>query len=224
MSQPTSLCELVDVKRRLEIPDADTSLDAAIEGLRLGFEERILDLTGFTFDGGVKTEELTDVQLGRSRVMRFRPIEPLDASRVTQYVRLDARSMASDTYSQIIGELRDREEGRIMALASELTPVFPPVGGMAPWYRWRQMIWPVVRFTYKVTPLGDGTDGTMPIPAMLKTAAVEWVASVVTRSGAGALKSLGLERVQETYIDVAVPPHIQGMLYRYIREKARLAF
>ena len=220
----TSLCVKEDVLARLQMPP-DSPDAAVVESLRLAVEDRILSLTGFTFlEGGVQSEEQIDVQLGVSRVMRLRPLVPIDPTSVTRYVTLEARSMASDTYAQIIGDLRVPFEGRIMPLASELTPIFPPVGGLAPWLRWRQMIWPGVRVTYKVQALGDGTGGTLKVPAALARAAIDWAASLYAMPGAGRLRSLNLERVSEAYVDQAVPRHVQGLLHLFVREKSLMVF
>jgi len=224
----TQLCQVADVKNRLEIPSSDVSRDAILDAFRGAVEERILDITHFTFTGGVVTEQLIDVQLGVSRVMSQRPIIPLPGTTsVSQFVQLSARAMASDTFSNIIGELRDPFEGRITALASELTPIFPPIGGLAPWFRWRQMIWPVVKFTYNVQPLGDGTGGTFAAPKSLITAAIEWTAFIYSKTGGGGIQTLNLERVSENYgamVNLPQPAVVRMLLAKYIPRQVEMAF
>lgn len=221
MALPTSLTTLAAIKARLQLPtDADPQ-DDVLEALREAVEERILDKCGFALESALPanstvTETQIDVQLGRSRLMRLRPILPL-SSNPTQEVQLQARSMASSTFNSIIGELRDPWQGRIMPLASELTPVFPPIGGLAPWFRWRQMIWPVVKFKYKVDPLGSSTN---PLPKALISAAIEWTVSIYARAGSGAIASVSLERVSESYVDSSEPPVVRMLLTKYIRDKA----
>jgi len=214
------LCTLAAIKARLGLPAASGSEDAVLDAFRLAIEEEILARTGFTFSGGTKTEQHMKVQLGISRVMRQRPITPMSTNPAAA-VRLSARSLASGTFSDILGDLIDPYEGRIMPMASELTPIFPPIGGLAPWFRWRQMVWEIVKFTYVVDPLGSGTN---PIPAALERAAVEWTVSCHARAGGGAVESLSAEKVSENYIEQAEPPVVRMLLGRYLREKAIMVF
>jgi hypothetical protein len=214
MAAPTTLCTLAEVKARLQLPAADDAdQDPVLDALRAGVEESILALTGYTFAGGTKTEQQTNVQLGVSRVMRYRPVLSL--------TKILARSLASDTFNAILGDLVDPETGRVMPLASELTPVFPPVGGLAPWMRWRQMIWPVVRFTYVVDPLGSETN---PVPQALNRAAVEWTAFAYSKPSGGAVASWTVEKVSETYIKNSKPDVVSMLLGRHVREQASMVF
>jgi hypothetical protein len=214
MPAPTSLCTLAEIKARLQLPAAnDADQDPVLDAFREAIEETILDLTGFTFAGGTKTEQQPNVQLGVSRLMRFRPILTLS--------KLEARSLASGTFDTIIGDLIDPYVGRVMPLASELTPVFPPIGGLAPWMRWRQMIWPVVRFTYVVDPLGSGTNT---LPSSLNRAAVEWVAATYSKPSGGSVKQYSVEKVSETFDPLSKPPIVSLLLARYVREAAVLVF
>ncbi len=213
-----NLCTVEELKTRLSVSGSNPDRDAMIDAYRLAAEERVLDLTGFTFQGGLRTEQHENVQLGVSRLMKYRPILPMSGN-PQKTVQLMARSLASGTFSEILGDIRDPVEGRIMPLASELTPVFPPVGGQAPWLRWRQMIWPTVTFTYLVDPLGSATN---PIPAALNRAAVEWAAAIVNlRPGSGPLQSYSAEKISETFTHnlkkSGLPPIIDVMLARYTR-------
>lgn len=208
-----ALATLSEVRDRLQLPTGDVAQDAVLDAIRTAVEERILGLTRFTFTGGSRTEQQIDVQLGVSRLMSKRPILPASSDPL-KTVTLQARSLASSTLSNIIGDIRDAYEGRIMPLASELTPIFPPVGGMAPWFRWRQMIWPVVIFTYLVDPLGSTTN---PVPASLNRATVEWAASVYAMPGAGRVRSFSAEKISETYIDQAMPPVVNMLLGSYTK-------
>jgi hypothetical protein len=83
------------------------------------------------------------------------------------------------------------------------------------------MIWPVVRFTYQVDPLGSPTN---PVPAALNRAAVEWAASVYARPGASSVSSMSVEKVSETYIDQSEPKVVAMLLMRHIREQAVMQF
>ena len=194
-----------------------------LDAFRLAAEERVLALAGFTFASGNQTEQHENVQLGVSRLMKFRPILPLSDDPL-KTVLLQARSLASGTLSEIIGDIRDPAEGRIMPLASELTPVFPPVGGQAPWLRWRQAIWPTVIFTYKVDPLGSVTN---PVPASLNRACVEWAAAMAARPAGGAVQSYSAESISETFTDALrfpMPLVVTALMGRYIRSQASLVF
>lgn len=214
------LVTLAEVKARLELSDTDASRDAVIDALRVAVQEKVLDLTGFIAadsDAPVtKSEQQTEVRLGEPRYMRYRPLQPM-SSDPARAVRLEARSLASGTLNSILGDLTDVDQGKIIPLASELTPVFPPIGGVAPWYRWRQMVWPVVVFTYLVVPITPAT-----APAALKAAIVEWAAFVWSmKPMSGRLKSFTAEKISETYdnykLDAnAMPPVVAALLGKYM--------
>lgn len=220
------LATVDQIRQRLSLPVLSADQTATIDGFRIAVEERVLALTGFLtnddpyFAPVSFTEEQENVQLGISRLMKYRPIVPMSAD-PQRTVVLRARSLASNTQDTILGDIRDKKNGRIMPLASELTPVFPPVGGQAPWLRWRQMIWPTVTFTYLVDPLGSPTN---PTPASLGRAVVEWVAFIVARHPS-MLQSFTAEKVSETYnVKYNIPPLVDALLAPYIRGRAGLIF
>ena len=219
-----SLCTLEEIKARLLASGSNADRDAMLDAYRVAVEERVLALTGFAFGPDfnpvTKTEQHENVQLGVSRLMRYRPILPMSGD-PQRTVLLRARSLASNTFDTILGDIRDPVEGRIMPLASELTPVFPPVGGQAPWLRWRQMIWPTVIFTYLVDPLGSPTN---PTPASLNRACVEWVAQMASRPAGGAVKSYTAEKISETFADKMPTDVVSALLGRYIRSQASMVF
>lgn len=220
MSQP-SLCSVEEIKARLQLTGSNPDRDAMLDAYRLAVEEKVLDLIGMTFSAALQTEQHENVQLGVSRLMKFRPIIPM-SSDPQRTVQLKARSLASNTFDTILGDIRDPVEGRIMPLASELTPVFPPVGGQAPWFRWRQMIWPTVVFTYKVDPLGSVTN---PVTASMNRACVEWVAAFAARPAGGVVRSYSAEKISETFQDkIAVPATVYLLLGKLIRAQAGLVF
>lgn len=215
------LCDVDEIRARLRLPEGDEEQEAVLDAIRLAVEEVILARTGYTFSGGVRTEQQIDVQLGISRLMEKRPIVAMSSDPL-KAVKLEGRSLASGTFSTIIGDVRNAREGRIMPLASELTPIFPPIGGLAPWFRWRQLIWPVVRFTYDVDPLGSTTN---PVPVALNRAAVEWVAAIYSKPSGGSIKSYSLEKVSETFnVEQSEPPVIHMLLSRHVREQSSLVF
>jgi hypothetical protein len=195
--------------------------DAVLDAWRAAIEERILALTGFSFTGGVMTEQQIDVQLGVNRFMQFRPLLPVVPGDPLKSVVLKARSLASSTFNDILGDIRDPFKGLVVPLASELTPVFPPIGGVAPWLRWRQMIWPVVLFTYNVDPLGSTTN---PVPTSLNRAVVEWAASIYAHPGAGRIKSFTAEKISETYNMMVMPKIVEALIGRYIRTQIGLNY
>lgn len=219
-----SLATLDEIKTRLQLSGSNPDRDAMLDAYRLAAEEKVLDLIGMAFDdsnGNVKTEQHENVQLGISRLMKLRPIVPMSAD-PQRTVQLRARSLASNTFDTILGDIRDPAEGRIMPLASELTPVFPPVGGQAPWYRWRQMIWPTVVFTYKVDPLGSSTN---PVTASMNRAVIEWAASMAYRPGGGIVKSYSAEKISETFQDqIVVPQTVYALLGKLVRSQAGLVY
>jgi hypothetical protein len=220
------LATLDQIRQRLRLASLTTDQGAALDVMRQAVQERVLLLTGFLvtddpyFSPSSQTEEQTDVQLGVSRLMQYRPIIPMGSDPQTTVI-LEARSLASNSFNKIIGDIRDRKEGRVMPLASELTPVFPPIGGQAPWFRWRNAIWPVVRFTYLVDPLGSATN---PVPKALTLAVVEWVAFLIARNPA-MVQSFTAEKISESYYyNWMIPPIVTSMLSIYIRGKASLIF
>lgn len=220
------LATIDQVRQRLRFGTLTADQSAALDVILLAIQERVLLLTGFLvtddpyFSPSRQTEEQIDVQIGLSRLMQYRPIIPMSNDPQTT-VLLEARSLASNTFNTILGDIRDRKTGRVMPLASELTPVFPPVGGLAPWFRWRQMIWPVVRFTYLVDPLGSPTN---PVPKALTAAVIEWTAFLIARNPA-MVQSFTAEKISESfYYNWMIPPIVTSLLSPYIRGKASLIF
>jgi hypothetical protein len=222
MTMPTALCTLADVLARLQLTSDGGDQDAVLEALRLAVEEAVLDLTGYTFKSGSQTEQMINVQLGVSRLTKYRPILPLSTN-PTKVIKFEARSLASDLFSTLVGDILDPEKGRVMVVATELTPLYPPNTGTSPWLRWRQQIWPIVRVTYTVDPLGSNTN---PIPAALERAAVEWVAAIYSRPAGGAVRSWSTEGVSETYEDLkhAAPSVVTLLLARHIRGQVGIVF
>lgn len=225
------LATTAQIFQRLGIASPTADQSASADAFRLAIEERVLALTGFLvtddpyFAPSQQTDEQIDVQLGISRLMRYRPLIPMSSNPQRTCI-LQARSLASDNFNTILGDIRDLKTGRIMPLASELTPVFPPVGGLAPWFRWRQMIWPVVRFTYLVDPLGSPTN---PVPVSLNRAVVEWVASIISRPLGGILQSqsFSAEKISESLSFHQlwnIPPLVNALLAAYTRGRGNLIF
>lgn len=208
--------------------------NAVVDAWRLALQDRVLRLTGFLVNNDpyfnpvrITAEEQQDVQIGVSRLMRYRPIIPINPADPQNFVILQARSLASATFNTILGDLKDRQEGRVMPLASELTPIFPPIGGLASWYRWRQMIWPFVQFTYLVDPLGSPTNSE-PLNS-LNRAVVEWAAFIwAMQPYRGRLAGFSAEQISENYIHYTLkgpyPPIVAALLARYIRGAASIIF
>jgi len=226
------LVSVAEVKARLRLPtSSDPVQDPVIEALLSAIQSRVLELCGFLltddpyFTPVQRTDQLSNVQLGVPRFMRYRPLLPM-SSDPAKAIILKARSLASSTYNDIIGDIQDPREGKVIPLASELTPVFPPVGGQAPWWRWRQMIWPFVKFTYLVDVLGSDTN---PLPPAIPAAILEWTASIYTMPGAGRLKtfSFSAEKISESYgfnTQKSMPEFVAAMLAPYIRGTVGLIF
>lgn len=224
--------EIID---RLNLPPGVFGVEqnAVVDAWRLAIQDRVLRLTGFFVNADpyfnpvtISKEEQQDVQIGVSRLMRYRPIIPMTAD-PQKAVILEARSLASNTFNTILGDIKDRNEGRIMPLSSELTPIFPPIGGLAPWYRWRQITWPFVQFTYLVDPLGSPTNSE-PLHS-LNRAIVEWAAFVwATQPYRGRLSSFSAEQISESYQHYVLtgpyPPIVMALLARYIRSTGSIIF
>jgi len=218
------LTTLAAAKSRMRLPAAaDPEQDPVIQAFLDAVEETILDLTGFAFDDGgtnVKVEDHADVQLGVVETMRFRPVVPLVGSGPESAVKLEARALASGTFSTILGEIKDSFRGRVVALSSDGVVDYRGDGGSPEWFKWRQPRWPVVRFTYRVDFLGSPTN---PTPQALVTAATEWAVALYSRPGGGSLKSVSVERVSETYADGSEPSVVQMLLAKYLRDAVALA-
>jgi len=215
------LATLTDLKNRLGQQCPDATQDAVLQAILDMVEEVILKRTGFTFDASARTEQRTNVQLGVVQVMAVRPVVPMSTDPLKTII-LKARSLASSTFNDIIGEITDEYEGRVMALASELSPIWPPATGSAPWFRWRRMTWPVVKFTYAVQALGDGTGGTLATPKALTTACIEWAAFVYSRPGGGSTSSITVMGLSEAYVETSEPTLVKALLAPYTRQMARM--
>jgi hypothetical protein len=221
-----NLATVADVKERLRLPSASDAQDVILGAFLDAVEEEILAMTGYvvtadpTTDVVTFTQEFSDLQLGKTYELLHRPVLDINLDPPPfQRIRLEARSLASNTFSLILGEVKDTARGRFVALASEGFPEYPPTGGTGEWYRWRQITWPVVRATYRVDPLGSATNL---VPKVFRTAAIEWTVSMYARSGGGALQSLSVGKVSETYIKDSMPPVVAALLARYIRGRATL--
>jgi hypothetical protein len=229
------LATLAEIKGRLELADVDATRDAVLEAWRLAIQERVLDLTGFLlpddpyFTSIQKVEEQQNVQLGMSRLMKYRPLVPMSTD-PTKAVTLRARMLGSSTSDTILGEIRDTWRARVIALASELpsASAWPPtgIGVTAVWRRWQQAIWPTIEYTYLVDPLGSPTN---PTPEALNRTVVEWAAFVwAMKPHSGRVRSFSAESVSETYenypVTTAVPPIVSLLLSRYIRGQGSLIF
>jgi hypothetical protein len=213
------LASVADLKGRLRMPATVTEQDAVLEGFLLTAQENILDQTGFvlgTSSATVSNEEIRNAQLGRTYTLKYRPLLPIGSTPLT-IVRLEARALGSNIFSQILGEIRSMSDGVVLPLASDISPEVPPFGAAAPWFKWRQVIWDVLRVTYKVDHLGSSTN---PVPQRLSTACIEWALSMYARPGGGAIKTMSIERVSETYRDEPVPDVVRSLLARYIRDTA----
>lgn len=219
-----ALASLTDLKALLGLGScSDAAQDALLQGLLDLVEELILKRTGFTFTLSGNTEQWTNVQLGRPRYTQYRPIAPASTD-PQKLIKLSARSLVSSTFSDILGDILDEFEGKVLPLASELTPVFPPMGGTAPWLRWRQMIWPVVKVTYSIVKLGDGTGGTIVPPKALSTAALQWAAFIYSRPGGGSTSTISVMQLSETYVERSEPTLVRALLSPYTRQQARMVF
>ena len=221
-----TLTTLADVKNRLSIPSADTSKDALIESYLPAIEEDILALTGYSFKGGNKQDIITDWQRGTTRLTNLRPVLSL--------VNVEGRVLGTQaTFNQLLGDIKDPTKGRIL-LVGYLNAFYDPRAGYGAaygggtwenWYKWREYVWPIVRLTYTVDPLGSDTN---PVPKALCTAATEWAAYTLGKpAGAGPLTSVSIEKVSEGYGRAkvgAMPPFVQALLARHIREQAVMQF
>ena len=216
----TTLTTVEEIKSRLRIPSDQTDQDAIIDAYREAVEEDILALTGYSFVGGQKVDIHTDWQRGTARVSQFRPILTLD--------NVEGRVLGTQaTFNQLLGDVKKPKEGRVL-LVGYLNAFYDPRAGYGAaygggtwenWFKWREYTWPVVRMTYTIDPLGSDTN---PIPRALITAATEWVAFIMQKpAGTGALTSVSIEKVSESYGQGAkgpMPPFVYALIARHVRE------
>jgi len=199
---------LQDVKTRLGI--TDSSRDLELEAVRAGVEEWILDVTGYSLTA---LSGFTETQQNIRTALRFRTSK----RPITTLVSIESKELGGD-YSVLSSELLDATKGEVIIIAVGFggTDV-PPVGGQAPWFKWRNKIWPLVRVTYDVAELN-------PIPADLKSGAIEMTAFISSIPSGGALKSVSVGSISETYADTqnaaALPLATRTMLGRHQRFSA----
>ena len=215
----TTLTTVEDIKLRMGIPADNHDKDDLIDAYREGLEEDILSLTGFSFKGGTKQDIITDWQRGTTRVALFRPVLSL--------VNVEGRVLGTQaTFNQLLGDIKNPSEGRIL-LVGYLNAFYDPRAGYGAaygggtwenWYKWREYIWPLVRLTYTIDPLGSDTN---PVPKSVQRAATEWVAYTLMKPpGTGPLTSVSIEKVSESYGQGRkgpMPALVEGLLARYIR-------
>lgn len=211
------LATLEEVLERLGLDAPSAEVEAVVDAWRLAIQQRVLDLTGFVLVPGVRTEQKTNVQLGRVFVMKYRPLE--------LPVSIAVRSLGASPQSSynILADLVDPYYGKIMAVSGDIGPTWPPSESVAPWFRWRSTIWPVAVYTYTVSAIPAEV---LPI---LNRAVVEWAALVYAlQPMTGRLKSFTAEKISETYennkLQGSVPPIVSALLGPFMRGTATLVF
>jgi len=210
------LLTLQDVKDRLRITTTDQ--DDALEALRAAVEAWVLDLTGYvlTAETGV-VEFHQNIRLGLQFKTRKRPV-----SAVT---KVEGRTWGAGatSFTNLNGDLIDPTQGLVIAVGDDLSGFsgseIPPRQGQALHFRWRERIWPVIKLTYDVSALS-------PIPADLRGGAIEMVAFLHSLPAAGALKSVTVEAISESYSDAqlqgSLPIATRAMLARHQRTHAQV--
>jgi hypothetical protein len=208
------------------IPSTVTNKDDLIDAYRLGIEEDILALTGYSFTSTQRTDIVTDWQRGTTRLSQFRPIATLD--------NVEGRVLGTQaTFNKLLGDVKNPTDGRVL-LVGYLNAFYDPRAGYGAaygggtwenWYKWREYTWPIIRLTYTVDPLGSPTN---PVPKALTLAATEWVAFIISKpSGTGPIQSVSIEKVSESYGQGAkgpMPPFVRALLARHVREQAVMQF
>lgn len=227
------LATTTEIFQRLGIASPTAAQAASADALRLALQERVLAISGFLvtddpyFSPSQQIDEIVDAQVGTSRILRYRPLLDISTSDPTAAIIMQARARGDRNFSVIRGEIKDRRIGRVLPLGWNSSPTFPPYGGyVAPWYRWQQPIWDVIRITYNVDPLGSATN---PIPVSLNRAVVEWVAAIASRPMGGVLQSqsFSAEKISETLsfnMQWKIPPIVTTLLGPYNRGTGTLVF
>lgn len=217
MAVSTALATLAQVKARLQI--TTTAFDLSIDVLRAAIEEKVLERTGFALSAAlpqsslVVTDTLVNIQRGRVYTLKYRPIDE------TLALVFTARAKGSTSYEVITGTVVDAWRGRVSLDPADAGTALPPTPSPEPWFRWREMTWPFVRVAYKVDPVGSATN---PHHAALTAAVVEWTAFVYAKTAAGAVGSVSMEGVSESYVAESEPKVVATLLAKYLRDQVAM--
>lgn len=221
MAQCGDLATLEEIAERLELTNPSSTVEAVLDAWRLALQQRVLDLTGFSLTAGPKTDLRTNVQAGATFETKFRPVDQAVA------VVARARSLGNQ-FAAVQADLVDPAQGKVILVgASDLTgyPISDyGIGVAAPWFRWRQVIWPVVTVNYNVLEVPEE------LRPMLGRAVVEWVAFTwVLKPQGGRLASFSAEKISESYQNFdlkgnSMPPVVSALLSPFVRGTATIVW
>jgi hypothetical protein len=178
---------LADVRAKLGLAEDDTSQDLNLQGILAGVERQVLNISGYSLVPIVgRQDTIRNVREGIPFFTTLRPITAVTA--------VDGRLWGSPTWSPLSAEVLDGNKGEFVIIGAYTGAVasFPPVEApMSPWFRRRvERVWPLVRVTYDVA---------RHVPSADLKEAVALIAAAASANAAGALQSVSVGAISESY-------------------------
>jgi len=210
----STLVTLDQAKERLGIAPANTTEDVSIQLALDSAEEHLVELYGYTFTAGEKTDILRNKRLQDQIFLAYRPVTSITSAKARY------RGADSEVYD-LEPDLIDPDEG-IIALWPDPEALFPP----SYWYnyspfniitRWRYQNWPVVTVVYQVTALEEAT-----APVSLKDTVLDLGIYWHRRGGAAEHLSSNIGGVQETFLAMGVPRWVAARIPHKRRQSVRV--
>jgi hypothetical protein len=193
------LATLADVKAKL--PGVSDSNDDGVQAVLDAADRWVRTRTRLEPAASTFVDTVERVRVGHAFQLPRRP--------VTSVTMVEGRWFGVSTWQTLTFELVDANAGMIIVpghLGWEWWQM--PEGISAPWWRWRDRIWPLIRVTYV-------TAGTT-VPEDLRDSVAALAAYWYSRHRAGAAKQAIQGQMSETFLELAVPPWIMAVLQRYM--------
>jgi hypothetical protein len=212
------IATLTDLKALLGIPAAETSKDVALAAVLAAAESWALQLTGHSLAAELaRVDILESTRLGFPVFLTRRPVSAITSVKGRAYGETDLRDLKYD--------LTDATKGRVVILGSDFVGFYGGLFGSGlynperlrphPYFRWREVIYPVIQITYNVAEFQA--------PAEYKQAVMAIAGSMYTQHAKAGLKSLSVGNISESYGEMAaVDPGAVALLTPYLRGLARV--
>lgn len=196
------LATVEQVKRVLDIPEADTQDNEYIVWLVDQANRRVLDQSRLSLAAEVgRIDTFHEVQVGRRIRLSRRP--------VTQVTAAEIRTLGSDSeFSSVTFDLADAKRGLVILLGGFGLDVWPPREPPSLAFSWRDPIWPVVRITYDTGALAAGSEDEVRLRGAAASLAAYWYERF--RAASKASESIGPFR--QTFMEAAIPPWVQSQI------------
>lgn len=204
---------LEDVKRKLDLPASDTSLDEALRLPLAAATSWVLDKCGYLEEETQLVELHRGVEAGTPVVLRKRPVKvaasvPVAAVATRLSVAGDWETLDADAW-----EIIDTQAG-LLELAHAAAAGWPFYREPPPldWRRAGQV--PHLQLTYTVTGIGSGVDA----PEQLRDATAALAAWLYDRHQAGAATSMSLGALHKDISTEGLPSWIAANLREHDRD------